>query len=98
MTSFLPYHYLCSVWSVVTLPASSLLADGTVAVEGSVAASDVGIAVVGLRSVAVSECVQEQPATSQMNSSLAITMYNYKAVQGMQLKVALTHLSTNTVD
>lgn len=45
----------------VVVAASSLLADGTVAVEGSVAASDVGIAVVGLRSVAVSECVQEQP-------------------------------------
>lgn len=63
MTPFSSYCYLCSVWSVVTLPASSLPADGTAAVEGSVAASDVGIAVVGLRSVAVSGCVQEQPMT-----------------------------------
>lgn len=63
MTPLSSYCYLCSVWSVVTLPASSLPADGTAAVEGSVAASDVGIAVVGLRSVAVSGCVREQPMT-----------------------------------
>lgn len=63
MTPFSSYCYLCSVWSVVTLPASSLPADGTAAVEGSVAASDVGIAAVGLRSVAVSGCVREQPMT-----------------------------------
>lgn len=45
----------------VVVAASSLPADGTAAVGGSVAASDVGIAVAGLRSVAVYGCVQEHP-------------------------------------
>ena len=69
-TQFLPYCYLYSVWSDVTLPASSLPADGTAAVGGSVAASDVGIAVAGLRSVAVYGCVQEHPATHQRRTVL----------------------------